>query len=340
LIPVKDVIVYMEQDAARRVPPVGVYWMETVSDRRQAVRELRAEPSAAQIIPLLPGKGFDNANALLSDLVELLENERSEVEPLVTAAARDQKSVCLVLVSRTRLAEPIIDSPVRLPPWFAYAGGTVVSLDLLDIGSSASNTLQSQSELVRRLQVELYEIEGLMLARLTRTQEKNKNEANALFDVLLSRGSTSGNQRVDPAAFLLAAAERHARSTASGFRPVASPAVSELLGRVIGTVGDRAPNQLPKLAKTLFSALQISDERATHIREPLVALAFRSTLREFESDKALRCMRNSLLALYCASQLVTASAHAGEYGEFEVIVMRATIMDCAATLAGFKAALD
>lgn len=331
MIPISELVLFVDRDMKNRVPPVGLYWFETL-ERSQSVRDIADVQSKTVFIPLVVKGGFNDANALFSDFVDLLEAERNTIEPRVTEAARNGKPVAFVLVSRTRLSEPIIASPVQLPAWMAYAGGAVVPIELVDVASSATNTLISQSELVQNLQVELYEIEGLMLARLAASIEKNHNVTHAFFAEILMTG-------VKPRDFLHAANQRHAASSPQGFRPVASPAASELLGRIVGTCGDRPPSKLPKLATAMFEALNLTDAHAADIPEPFFGVAFRSTLKETESDRLARARRNALLALFAASQIITATMHAGEYGEFRVVVMRSLILDCAAVLLSLKTVL-
>ena len=335
MIPVVDAIGFVNRDLANREPPVGVYWYECAQDRRKVARELSEAVSDACVIPLLPQRGFDNANALPVDLVDLLEAERQRIGPMLEAAAQGRRGVALVLISRTRLNDPLIGSPTAMPEWFPYCGGSVITIDILDVATSATGTLRSQQDGIARLQVLLYELEGLMLDRLVRTRTLDHNLSNKFFDLVLK-----GNQKDKLEEFLTAAAEKHRLTSPNGFRATASPTSKEFLGRIIGRAGEMAPNELPSLGDALFSALDLKGDPTGAIREPIFAVALRSTIKDVEGDKARRCKRNVILALYCSSQLVTAAAHAGDYGEFEVIVMRSAFLDLTKVLTSFKALLS
>lgn len=332
MIPIPDAVAFVEKDVSGRTPAVGVYWYECKGDRQAVSAEFRAAGRSACLIALNPRRGFDNANALPSDLVALLQEHREVIEDVVAAAGRERKPIGVILVSRTRLEEPLIGSPVRLPDWFPYCGGDVVTIDILDVASVAASTLQSQAETIGKVQVLLYEIEGLMLSRLREVLTRNHNATHKLFGEILKPDQKSAN-------FLSAAEERHRLSSPEGFRAVSSPTSNHLLGRIVGIVGDRSPNQLPSLGRALFAALEVPEHRAVEIREPLFGVALRSTNKDWESNKAIRSVRNVLLSLYVGAQLVTAQAHAGEYGEFEVVVMRSMLLDCVAVLEEFKSIL-
>lgn len=333
MIPIEDAVRYMEADVVKRASRIGVYWFECGADRRGAHEGFAGASSSVCIVPLMPQRGFDNTNALFVDLIDLLQQKREVIEEVLNAAAIADLPLCIVLISRRRLDEPVLASPVKMPEWFPYCGGDVISLDLLDIGSSATGTLRSQGEGILRLQIALYEIEGIMLGRVSDALRCDKKVTQQFFSLIL-------RDEINPAAFLELANQKHKRSSPDGFRAVASPNSAELLGRLLGTVANRSPSQLPTLGRALFSALRVEPEAALQIREPLVGVLLRSTSKELEEDSELRAMRNTLVALYGSSQLVTAAAHSGEYGDFEIVIMRSVFMDCHATLTTVKAVLS
>src|SRR6185437_2266585 len=134
MLTVTDVADFVQREVATRKPPVGVYWYECTANNRQRIaQELSNLGDSACLIPLMLRRGFDNANSLASDVVGLLNEERATIEPLSVAAARVQRPICLVLLSRTKLAEPVIGSPIRMPEWFAYGAGTEISIDIRDV---------------------------------------------------------------------------------------------------------------------------------------------------------------------------------------------------------------
>lgn len=329
---VEDVATFIDEDVERRRPPIGAYWFECGSERQKAAAELLAVECQACIVPLLPKRGFDNANALLSDLADLLDAERANVEGRVVAAEHAGQAIGLVLVSRTRLLEPLISSPVTLPSWFPYAGGTTTSIELIDIASSAYGTLQREAGTILRLQALNYELQGVLIERLRAVHSRNHNQTAKLFGQLLATGERASD-------FLAAAWEDHGKQSASGFRVVATPSAKGLLGRVVNRVGKCSPEQLPSFGAALFEALEIGDAEAGGLYEPLFAVAMRSTNKEVESAKRLRVSRNAVLTLYWSSQIVTAAAHAGEYGEFHLPAMRSELMDCVSALSSLKTIL-
>lgn len=329
LMSVADVIECVNGDIVDRQPPIGTYWYECGADRQKAAAEVLAANSAACLVPLLPKRGFDNANALLTDFRELLEQERNSIEERVVSAGRRKQAIGLILISRTKLREPLIASPVTMPEWFPYVGGRVMYVEVVEVASSAYGTLRRESDTIARLQTLNYEIEGLLLHRLTRELGVDKNRTAKFLAPLLADGEK-------PREFLVAAQAEHVKQAADGFRAVASPKGAGLLGRIVAKTGDHSPNQLPGLGRDFFLALGLTGDDAEKLHEPLFAVAMRSTVKEFEGDRRERGKRNALLALYWSSQLVTAASHAGDYGTFQVPVMRSALLDCESALTALK----
>lgn len=332
MLEVQELVNFIHEDLPHRALPVCVYWFECTGQRGDLGAALRGLAEQCCIVPLAVRKGFDNANALGSDLRDALEEKRGEYEEQVVAAERGGQRVAIVVLSRTPLSEPAIQSPVEMPRWMPYVGGRVVNIDIVDAAASAVATLQAQSENIRRLQVLSYEVQGLMLARLKREHAIDGRRTAKFLGALLGDG-------VNASAFLHAADEDHLKKTPDGFRAVASPNTTSLLGRVVGLVDRTSPGKLPSLCQSMWEALALSDEHAASLHEPLFCVAFRSTNLEFETDRRKRGCRNAMLALYATSQVITASMHAAEYGMFSIVVMRSMVLDCLPVLSGLKGVL-
>lgn len=332
MIPVDQVVSFLEKDMEGRTPPVCAYWYEVDRGRKEAVAKLEEAKASVCIVALRPQGGFENANALPSDVVELLERERLRIEASVSQAGIAGRGIALVLVSRTRLKEPLIGSPTVMPSWFPYCGGRLIDLDILDVVADAAATLFAFRDEIAPLQTLLFELEGLMLLKMEAAREQDHNACSQFLSYVSREGET-------PKEFLRLASERHASFTPEGFRVVASPTSASMLGRIVGVAGGLGPAKLPGFGQALFGALGLSAVDAIHVKEPLVAVALRSTIKEFEVNSALRAMRNVVVGLYCSSQLITAMSHAAEYGRFEYIIVRSVIGDLVRTMSSFKGIL-
>ncbi len=327
-------IAFVARDLVERDILLGFYWYECHQRRQEVREELQRVESDICFLPLVPQRGFDNPNAISTDLVALLEHERPSVEGPAKRAAQHRGRIAIVLIARTSLREPLIGSAVTVPEWFPYSGGSVVELDIVEVAGSATATLKSQQEVIASIQITLFEIEAFLLKRLeSRRSGALHSSTNAFFDRILQPGEAATE-------FLAAASRRHGLQTADGFRAVASPQGKELLGRIVAKIGELAPSQLPALGEAFFTALGLSGAETGAIPEPLLAVVLRSTIKELESERARRCGRNVLLVLYSSSQAITAAAHAGEYGEFNVLAMRSLLRELRAVLNAFKSVLS
>jgi hypothetical protein len=327
-----DLHAAIARDIANRNPPLAAYWYECTGDRGEIAHNLAANPDELCLVPLVVRKGFDSANALLNDLAQLLEEDGKQYSEMIWAAGAAGLPVALVLLSRTRLDQPQVASPIRLPDWFPCGGGTVVNIVIVDLQAAAAQTLGDEADSIRVLQTLNFEIQGAVLQRLAARHAEDQNNTARLFAQLLQEKEAVGG-------FLSGAAESHARSKASEFRVSTNPKRQEMLGRLIFKVGALSPEQLPAFAEALFGALGISDASLKGLPEPFAAVALRSTIGRVEADPLQRTKRNVILTLYFSSQLVTAAAHSAEYGLYNTLAMRGFISDCQRLLESFRSLL-
>ena len=330
MISIREASSYLVRDVMAREPPLGLYWLECDQSRDEVAATLEAQNTSCCVITLIAQRGFDHANTVPTDLVELLDSQRARIEERLSNAHRDRLPIALVILSRTRLKAPEAGSPVSMPLWFPHYGGRILPLEIQDLGSRVPATLNSQAEELTAVRVALHEIQGLMLSRLRDTTKSDVASASAFIQQLLVGSET-------PNIFLDSCEQRHGKQMSTGFCVTTNPkSPPELLGRMAYRVGTLSPENLPSFGAVLFKALQIDALRVNVAVEPFTAVGFRSTQAKFEKTRQDRLPRNTVLMLYAASQIVTASHHSEDYGEFPVSVMRAVLFDIRQFLAMLK----
>lgn len=332
MVSVSEAAAFMKARLAGASPPIGVFWYECEGSRNRVRGELREAAEGYHVLALTPVSGFDNANAMSADFVRLLEAARPMAEPDLASAERSGEAVAIVILTHTRLREPLLSSPVAVPQWFPYCGERIVAIPIADVASLTVVSLKAYADDIASLQRTLYEIDGLMLGRLVDVQAASKNDAMALFSAILG-----GHERPDE--FLRVAERYHSTQKPSEFRAESHPRSLSVLGRVVCLVSATTPAAAPALAAALVRALRIDSEVSTIEAEPLIAVALRSTNKDLEGSRPQRQARNMLIALYAGAQLVTAYHHSGEYGEFPAAVIRAVVFDVRRALGAFKTAL-
>ena len=95
---------------------LNVYWYEVGGDRDAYAKELRDQIGAAAIVPLIVREAvFDNPNAVLSELIQLIGRNRKAFEDQLAGTGARPERIGVVLLTRTTLGLPQIPSPVTLP---------------------------------------------------------------------------------------------------------------------------------------------------------------------------------------------------------------------------------
>jgi hypothetical protein len=301
---------------------IGVFWYRVLGDRDQYAEEVLRCKGDLGIVPLIVrGERFDNPNALLADLIRLLDSHRTLIETILTSTARTGRPG-LVLLGRTSLSLPQISSPATLPDWFPGLGGQIVNVMIEDLTFRADGPVASPETRIDDLCEALFRIEQLMARRVAVGLEKDHAAAGGLFEAI-----KRGDERL---ADFLADRESFCShiSNVRHFRPSVREGKS-LISRLVGVVGASTPAEVRARGVTLLRALDL-DGKAVTFKESAIALVYRPLTPT--PDQASNAGSNMLVTIFFAGQLITAGAHSDSYPRYPLTLLASLSRDVLSVL--------
>jgi hypothetical protein len=252
--------------------------------------------------------------------VALVEESRKEVLELAGFCDPNPPCVCIVIVARGPLRVPQLSSPVMLPGWFPAIGGQTVTCLIQDLWAVASVPCNAPEVKIGELCSLCFEVEGELLECISRHHAAERRDSDRLHQSFRDCDLAGGSM----ASFLeLVATGRSRILDPSSYCPSAR-AGDSILAWVLRYVGRSSPEKLHKGGRALWEAVGGSNAACAPPQVPLVTLFPRPTT-QIAADIAWA--RNMLVALYAASQLTTAAAHADSYGRYPVQLLRSASHD-------------
>ncbi len=298
---------------------VNAYWRSVPTGRDQYAAELERQLEGHPVaVVVVRGVRFDNPNALLNDFVELVESARHQCERKLAA-----DKCALVMLARVTLEVGQVSSPVVLPEWFPVCGGQSTDVWIEDVTWTGASGLNAPEVAVDDIKEALWSLEGLLLRRVAAVRLRDHTALSSLF-TLLHDGSDG-----DLDAVLGRMRVAHDRVvTATGFRPSLRDADSLVarIWRLFMTTPCDSPHGA---SKALARALALPAERR-EVTATVVTVILRPSSRDANWTRMFA--RNVITLVAASCQLVTAAAHAGEYPEFSVELLRTLSADLLASL--------
>jgi hypothetical protein len=326
---------------------IFVFWIAVEDSRTAYKTELIEAGNDLRLAVLVPRKQrFDNANALLEDLRDVLCDNQEEVLAAfhsTTAAA----PLVVALLSHRHLELPQIASPMTMPVWIPDLGGREVSMEIEDLTRTAEASVACVEARIADVAEALYLIEQSLVRRFAAIAElPNHQYAYKFFDLIKETPKPDAKAQKGSPAGAATTAEKFVDFVAvvtkslaevhepRGYRPSARDAKT-ISGRLLRLVSRSSPDELGARAKALASLFAIGG--AGRSRELLVTVLLRPTMRE---DPATRFARNLLVTIYSASQFVTAAAHADDYPRYPIEYLRYLSHDLRRVLKDVSELLD
>lgn len=309
---------------------LAVFWYQVRTDRTRFMQEIESLKGDLALACLpVPAQGFDNANAILSDLSRLISENREYLEATLAGSARGGRPATVLLLSRTEFEIAQVSSPMEMPDWFPSIGGQTVQLTIEDLTHTAAGPLNVSEARIKDLCERLYSLESVLVKRLTQVHQLKPSCLMSFFDRVKDGESCED---------FLTAADAHLRAVSNpqGYRPSARG--RSLVARILRQVTSSSPDQLGRCAKSLSDALRITEEGISGPGPSMVAVLLRPT----QSDN-LACTsfaRNLIVAVYATSQFVTASAHADGYPSYPIELVRQTSLDLRSALESYAECLE
>lgn len=309
------------RESGDTVPGLNVYWVRLSDDRDEfeaEFRQLRGEWPIAPWILRTPGVFLD-PNAVMNDVVDVLENARNDIVGMA-AHAQNENGIDLVLLSRTELRLAITSSPILLPNWFPVMPGQTVTARINDLTWSVRVSVSDGVAACDEIQRILHELDLAMVDRLRDSQRADHRRIQALWAAIrresdLDVGSTLASIRTSLGEI----------RNPNDFRPstMRNPTV---VGRIWHLANKTPPDGLRRKAKALADALRASELRLDEgVDDSLLVVLNRPA--EPIRDEEIRWCFQLIVTLRSACQMVTAAAHADEYPRFPDVLLRATSLD-------------
>lgn len=292
--------------------PVQAYWYSISGPREEYAESIQAVQRQIPIVPLIPRRPgmFEAPNALVSDLVQLMDEERNAFHPfLVEGRWEADKPLVLLILSRSPLGVPGGCSPTPFPSWLPRFGGTIVNLDIWDLTFSAEAPLNCPEAAVPSLCEALFTIEKALVSRLKNSLLKDATSSQDFFSSIVSdQKRTSSDLMARWEQNLLAVKEP------SGFRPSVKDGNS-VVARLVAHFVKTTPDQLSKSGEIIGKAFSCDSATSSS----LVSVLFRPTQRVQNNYAAFG--RNLIITVYAVYQYVTAASHADGYPHYPVTLI-------------------
>jgi hypothetical protein len=307
---------------------IAVYWFQVPGDREIFRREVCDQRGDAFIVPLIVrSDGFDNPNAMLSDLIELVEGNRPAFQ---VPGARGPVTMLLLGKAPLRVAQ--LGSPAVLPEWFPAIGGRTVFVEIEDLTYTADASLSHETLQINRIAEELWALERALVDRIEAVHKSDHRQTNALLSYLRAIDSSV----TIPSLIEASRAYRLRFYDPAGFRPSAREKQC-FVSRLVLLVSSTSPSELSSRCAAIAQALGCVNID-TAPKETMPAVMLRPTQRD--PNHGVRLARNIALTSFAAFQLMNANAHSGEYGRYPVLLLRGISHDLRMGLSSITTFLD
>ena len=303
-----------------------MFWVRVPRDRDGFERELMLLRARSPVVPWIVRRAvLQNPNSVMSDVSEILNDVREEIEAVRDAAAKEG-GVDLVLLGRTDLmAAADTSSPILLPDWFPAAPGQTPAVRIEDLTWSARVRLSDPTVALDDLRRILHDVDRALTNRLQASLKTDHRLTNALWDHVGGKG-----ERIDDAL-------RHMKAhldnvtNPTAYRPSVAHGRSTMVGLLWAHANSQAPDAVRKTARALADGLRIEDNDVDRNDASLVAVLNRPSSR---MDARVQWAFGLIVTVRGACQLVTAAAHADEYPRFGAQLLQSTSRDLRSFLDG------
>lgn len=308
---------------------IVIFWLQEEADREGVCRELSTRLAGRRIIPhVLRSTTFQDPNAWASDAVSLLDSLRDEVADL--DVADHESPLGLILISRSKLNVAQASSPAVAPEWMPGFGGREVTVFARDARLISTCSLEAEEASIALVKAMLFQLEIAFL-RVVRSQFViDRHHGQTLWDQVLRNRS-----RLDKRSQFLEywANGLDSVTDASSYRPSLTFGWS-LISAMWETFLTASPSQLLSRSKAFCDYLLIKSDWLPTPPDPtpVLPILFRGP-EDYMRDADEVATRGVILTVGLSCQLITAAAHADQYGRVSASVLGALSQDLRRTLA-------
>lgn len=306
---------FVAADVARRVREqqldgrIGVLWLAIEGEREPFKCDLDALLSDLPVLVLVVrSRGFDEPNALLADIVSILNEFKAHCEERL-AAFPGSESLHIILLAKKQLAIAQASSPVMLPSWFPILPNRIVHAVVKDETWRLDAAVNDPRTGIPDLNAAVYNLETALLRRLRARMTSHPASGDSLWAQLDTPPATNLKACVE-------AFEKAHRAVANpgAFRPSLG-AGDSLVAQVWRLIQRHGTEQIGKPGAALANSLGVTDDLAAHWTVHFTGLLFRPTSRQ-PASKVFGA--DVVLATAFACQMSTAAAHADQYPGYPV----------------------
>lgn len=282
------------------------------------MRHLTSEEAVCSVA--LRAERFTHPDTIMNDLADTLEEVKDEIfasplRGLVEAVG----SLDVVLVSRMSFELAVTTSPLYLPEWFPVSPGRLVDASVTDLTFRVAVPLSqvSTGELCRLL----FELDGALLKRIRAGMDASPRSTEEFLDECC--GTTKGTESYRQ--LLIDIEEKlDLIKNPADYRPsTTSPTLVNQIWRMAST---RSANDLVKVAESLARAAPMVVANPDDSREALLTVLVGPSSQRFRSRESRRAY-NVIMSVQAACRLITAAAHADEYGRYPAWLLRSLSLD-------------
>ncbi|MFI9388099.1 hypothetical protein [Kutzneria sp. NPDC052558] len=311
---VADTILRLDDNAVGRL---DAYWLAVSGHRDSYATRLESLlQHLGMPVLIVRQTGFDNPNALMSDLVRLFECNRSR---LLATLSQVRHRVSVVLLAHNELTLSQNSSAVVLPDWVPVVGGRSELCHITDITRAIDVPLNADAVGVSRLGSALLAVEEALIRCLRHVHEQSPHLHHDLFQQI-------GTSKDPDWQAVLSGAERAVNGVnGDGFRPKSWDGAT-LVSRLWGLSQKHTSGEVAKRARALAKALDLPDDYAPEDRWLSLQTVLARLLKD-TTDGSDRFCRNLILTVGAACQYLTCAAHAGEYQSYPVNLLRSVVDD-------------
>lgn len=294
-----------------------IFWIRCLDQSRatfaSGVRKTIGDESIVPII--IRGMGFRSANAVLADVLEIIDENRAEFEALDGIVT---KRVTILLLARDEFRLSQASSPITLPTWFPVVPGLETFFHISDLGLSAEvGMLDCPEARIEQVSTLVINLERAITEKLKELHTRDPSAVQIFIN------AAHGNSGHDSAATLQEyEAQLNSVLDPRKYRPNAAADAKTLISRLLKLVLNNSPKQLATSAKTLANCFESNSQ--VKLKPTLFASMLRPAAK---MDQDTASWHAILLSFYQAYQLMNGAAHAGEYPHFSVSLQFANSMN-------------
>jgi hypothetical protein len=295
---------------------IRLFWVcQNDGSRDELANNLSVMIGSEAVVPLiLRSSSFDNANSVLSDVVELFESNQQLIQN-INQNAPDYLTVLILAKEDFRLVNA--SSPIVLPTWFPIQPGMQTFFSIDDLGQSAEvKPLNCPEVRLENIAALLFQLEQTIVTKLQQTYVIAPERVAQFINAVCTGGTKVVDAQPDLVIFEAHISSINAPRT---YRPNAGAASKFLAARLLKLVLNSSPKHLAVAAEELGRSLAGSSER--ELKPTFFAVMWRPANK---TELATTNWLAILVGFFQAYQLMNANAHAGDFPSYSVALQYAT----------------